>query len=120
MKAVSGLMVNFFRREIPGGCLSNVQLGGLADLIGSKAGSLRTSYLSLPPFLGVAFKSFWNPVIERVGSKLALWKLNYLSLGGLITLIKLVLWNLLIYFISVFKFSLMVAKRIERLQHEFL
>lgn len=59
-----------------------------ADLRGFEAGSLLTSYLALPLCLGVASKGFWNPVVESLENKLALWKANNLSLRDRITLIK--------------------------------
>ena len=70
--------------------------------------------------LGAPPKHLWSPVIERLEKKLALWKANYLSLGGRITLIKSVLSNLLIYFLSLYKCLMENIKHIEKLQRDFL
>lgn len=71
----------------------NSQFGAFVDLMGCKAGSLPTSYLGRLLYLESVSKDLWNPVIERherkLERKLASWKTNYLSMGGCITLIKL-------------------------------
>ena len=48
------------------------------------------------------------------------WKANYLSIGGMITLIKLTLSNQPVYYFSLFKCPVSVIKRLKRLQREFL
>ena len=58
--------------------------------------------------------------MERVDNKLALWKANYLSIEGNVTLIKSVLSNLPVYFIYILKCLVSVVKRIEKLQRDFL
>lgn len=52
--------------------------------------------------------------------KLSSWKATYLSLGGIITLIKAALANLPINFMSLFKCPMEVVSRIEKLQQDFL
>lgn len=47
------------------------------------------------------------------------WKANYLSIGGRVTLIKSVLSNLPVYYISIFRCPTSIIKRLERLQREF-
>ena len=96
------------------------RLTRLANLFGCKAGSLPSSYLGPPLCCGVASKSLWFPVIERMEKKLSLWKANYLSFGRRITLIKASLADLSIYFTSFFKCPMEVIKHIEKLQRDFL
>ena len=103
-EAVSGLRVNFFQSEMIGVRVDEDRLAILADLFGCRAGSLPSSYLGLPLCHSSASKSMSQPVLERIERKLTLWKANYLSLGGRITLIIAALANLPIY----------VLERIER------
>ena len=63
---------------------------------------------------------FWDPVIERISSRLDGWQKAYLSFGGRITLIQSCLTHMPCYFLSLFKFPASVAAKIERLQREFL
>ena len=60
-------------------------------------------YLGLPVGANPKSKAVWNPIIEKFESKLTSWKGQYLSSGGRITLIKLTLSNLPVYYISMFK-----------------
>ena len=90
---MSGLRLNF-KSAIIGVRVNEDRLAMFADLFGCKVGSL---------CLGLASKSLWQPILERMEKKLSLWKANYLSLGGKITLIKAALANLPIYFMSLLK-----------------
>ena len=57
---------------------------------------------------------------ERMRRRLALWKRQYISKGGRITLIKSTLANMPIYQLSLFQMPKIVAKRFEKLQRDFL
>ncbi|RVX19303.1 putative serine/threonine protein phosphatase 2A regulatory subunit B''gamma [Vitis vinifera] len=91
-----------------------------AAVFGCKVGNLPTNYLGLP--LGASHKScrVWDGVEERFKRKLAMWKKQYLSKGGRLTLIKSTLSNLLIYFMSLFVIPRKVRLRLEKIQREFL
>ena len=52
--------------------------------------------------------------------RLALWKRQYLSKGGRITLIKSTLASMPIYQLSLFRMPKLVAKRLEKLRRDFL
>ena len=120
LEAVSGLRVNFFKSEMIGVRVEDTHLASLADILGCKVGSLPSSYLGLPLCIEVASKALRSPMIERMEKRLSLWKANYLSLGGRITLIKAALANLPIYFMSMFRCPMEVIKHFEKLQRDFL
>lgn len=92
----------------------------LADIFECKAGSFPSTYLGLSLCHGTPTKSLWYLVIERMEKKLSLWKANYLSLGGIITLIKAALANLPIYLMSLSKCPREIINQIEKLQWNFL
>ena len=52
--------------------------------------------------------------------ELSIWKANYLSIGGRVTLIKFVLANLPVYFLSMFKCPVSIINLIEKLRQDFL
>ena len=118
-KAVSGLKINLGKSElVPVGVVINFDL--FLAVLGCKQGSLPMKYLGLP--LGAKFKNktIWNPILEKMERRLAGWKRLYLSKGGRVTLIKSTLSNLPTYFLSLFPIPASVAKRIEKLQWNFI
>ncbi|RVW24673.1 hypothetical protein CK203_082175 [Vitis vinifera] len=86
-EAASGLRINLDKSEIfPVGEVEEVE--ELVVELRCRVGSLPSSYLGLP--LGAHHNSLsvWDGVEERVRRRLALWKRQYISKGGRITLIK--------------------------------
>jgi hypothetical protein len=118
-EAVSGLRINLGKSElVPIGEVDDVE--SLAHILGYRIGSLPMTYLGLP--FGASFKSLpiWNGVIEKVERRLASWEKLYLSKGGRVTLIHSTLSSIPTYYLSLFPVPLSVAKKLERLQREFL
>ncbi|XP_028066481.1 uncharacterized protein LOC114269378 [Camellia sinensis] len=65
-------------------------------------------------------QSTWNPVVQKVKKKLSSWKRKLLSYVGRLTVIKAVLGNLPIYFLSLFRMPKSVVKALDKLQSSFL
>ena len=99
------------------GCVENVE--ALATKLGCKVGSLPSSYLGLP--LGASFKFVpaWDGVEKRFRKRLAMWKIQYISKEGRLTLIQSTLVSLPIYFVSVFTLLRTVRLRLEKIQRDF-
>ncbi|KAJ9691054.1 hypothetical protein PVL29_013294 [Vitis rotundifolia] len=118
-EACSGLRINLEKSElISVGRVHDIE--GLALELGCKVGGLPSSYLGLP--LGAPFNSLavWDGVEERFRRKLAMWKRQYISKGGRLTLIRSTLSSMPIYFMSLFHLPRKVRLRLEKIQRDFL
>ena len=61
-----------------------------------------------------------DSIEEKIHKRLALWKINFISKGGRITLIKSTVASLLFYQMSLIRMSSAVTKRLEKLQRCFV
>ena len=95
------------------GRVENVEL--LALELGCKVGALPSTYLGLP--LGASHKSVvvWDGVKERIRKRLALWKRQFISKGGRITLIWSTLVSMPIYLMSLLRMPRVVKLRLEQI-----
>ncbi|RVX23538.1 putative ribonuclease H protein [Vitis vinifera] len=71
-------------------------------------------FIGAAPWAPNRASSVWDGVEERMRRKLALWKHQYLSKGGRITLIKSTLSSIPLYQMSVFRMPKSVVRRIEK------
>ena len=62
----------------------------------------------------------WDGVEERFQRRLALWKRQYISKGGRLTLIRSTLSNMPIYYMSILRMPRLVRLRLEQIQRDFL
>lgn len=95
-------------------------LDELAVIMCCGIGSFPTTYLGLP--LGAKYKSAvaWNGVIEKVEKRLATWQMQYLSMGGRLTLINSVLDSIPTYIMSLFPMPSKVQKHLDKVGRSFL
>ena len=115
----SGLKINLEKSElISMGRVHDIEV--LALELGYKVGGLPSCYLGLP--LGAPFKSMvlWDGVEERFRRRLAMWKRQYVSKGGRLTLIQSTLSSMPIYFMSFFYLPRKARLRLEKIQRDFL
>ena len=98
-EAALGLRINLAKSEIIP--VEEVEeILEMAVELGCKVGQLPSTYLGLPRLpLGAPNKAVcvWDGVEERMRWKLALWKRQYISKGGRITLIKSTLASMPLY-----------------------
>ena len=110
----SGLKINLDKSELNlVGEVDNAS--ALAAKLECKTGSLPSTYLCLP--LGANHKSVvvWDSIEEQLCKRLALWKCNYISKGGRLTLMKSTLAGLPLY--NVFVNNVVsCAKRLDKVQ----
>lgn len=72
--------------------------------------------------LGAKYRSIliWDPLLDKVGRRLALWKSCYLSKGGRLVLIKSTLQNLPVYILYCRLMPVTVVYEVERIIRRFL
>lgn len=85
-----------------------------------KCQKLPIKYLGLPLGVNTKRSNSWQPVVDKIKSKLILSERKLLSFAGRVTLIKYVLSNLPCYYLSLFKLPKGVAKTIDGMQATFL
>ncbi|RVX05715.1 putative ribonuclease H protein [Vitis vinifera] len=117
---LSRLRTNLCKSTLSGINISNDQTTRPASLLDYVVSKWPLTYLGLPLRRNPNSFSFWEPVLDRVSSKLDGWKKAFLSLGGRITLIQSSLTHIPSYFLSLFKIPISIALRIEKLQRDFL
>nr|GEZ94690.1 RNA-directed DNA polymerase, eukaryota, reverse transcriptase zinc-binding domain protein [Tanacetum cinerariifolium] len=61
----------------------------------------------------------WNAIIKKNSSKLSSWKARLLSVGGRLSLIKSVLGNLLIYYMSLYLMPTSIRKKLKSMRNKF-
>ncbi|XP_039058529.1 uncharacterized protein LOC120202126 [Hibiscus syriacus] len=95
-------------------------VGEWAESIGCLRDSFPTEYLGLPLGAKINFIQLWDSIVKKFYQKLACWKLSSLSIAGRIVLIKSVLNSLPNYYMSLFKISVVVRKKLESIMANFL
>ena len=114
-----GLSINFEKSSI---IPLNCQAGWtrrMCDILGCSSSRLPIKYLGIPLGANPKRVNTWRPIVNRVEKKLSAWKMKILSKAGRLVLIKSMLNSLPLYYLSLFKMSREVAKKIISLQTKF-
>ncbi|CAN0872181.1 LINE-1 retrotransposable element ORF2 protein [Linum grandiflorum] len=118
-QVITGLKVNLDKCRISAvGDVPEIQ--DLADVLSCGVDNFPGSYLGLPRGSRAVNVVLWNPVVTRVHRRLETWKARHLSFGGRLVLIKSILSNLPIYFMSIFRAPVSIIKAIEKIHNNFL
>ncbi|KAK2388531.1 hypothetical protein QL285_062208 [Trifolium repens] len=116
----SGQFVNPSKSFIYAGALSSQRLHYIANHLGFSIGVLPFVYLGVPIFKGKPKKCHFQPLADKIKSKLSAWKASFLSMAGRMQLIKSVIQGMLMYSISVYSWPSSLIKDIERWVRNFL
>jgi hypothetical protein len=118
-EAVSGLRVNLGKSKIV--AIGEVEdIGALATTLGCSVAALPMKYLGLPLWVLYRATVMWNDVTEQMECWMIAWMKLYLLKGGCLTLIKSMVSTLPTFFLSLFPVAMSVARRIEKVQRDFL
>ncbi|XP_071728625.1 uncharacterized protein [Rutidosis leptorrhynchoides] len=116
----SDLKVNFHKSCLYGVGASLEEVNTMAGRLGCQSGKLPFIYLGLPIGAKMCKIDTWNPVIDKLKSKLSEWRMRTMSFGGRLVLIKSVLTSLPLYYFSLFRAPPCVIKILESVRRSFL
>ena len=116
---MSGLKVNFHKSMLTGININASWLSEAALVLNCRVGMLPFVYLGLPIGGDACRLEFWQPVLNRIRTRLSSWNNKFLSFGGRLILLKSVLSSLPVYFLSFFKESTGIISSIESLFKRF-
>jgi len=102
-ESMSGLKVNFNKSLLVGMNISDSWLNEAATMLTCKVGRIPFMYLGLPIGGNLRRLQFWEPIVNRIKSRLSGWNNRFLSFGGRLILLKSVLTSLSVYALSFFK-----------------
>ncbi|GJZ87560.1 RNA-directed DNA polymerase, eukaryota [Tanacetum coccineum] len=88
---VSGLRINMSKSKIMGVHVDDEKVNRAADKLGCLVFKTPFAYLGSIVGGNMSRKHLWNETVDKVKMRLSKWKMNTLSIGGRLTLIKSVL-----------------------------
>ncbi|KAM0832352.1 hypothetical protein ACQ4PT_064959 [Festuca glaucescens] len=117
---VTGLCVNFAKTSvIPIRCEA-FDVPDIVSPLGAWIAALPCKFLGLPLSLRKLRKVDFQPLLDRIASRLACWKAKLLSAAGRLVLLNAVLSALSVYWISVHAMPAWVQKEIDRIRRAWL
>nr|GEV45238.1 nucleotide-binding alpha-beta plait domain-containing protein [Tanacetum cinerariifolium] len=115
----SGLRFNMSKSKIIGVHVDSERVNRAAMKLGCLV--LKTHFTYLGSIVGgnMSRKQSWIETVDKIKKRLSKWKMNTLSIGGRLTLIKSVLGSTPLYHFSLFKVQMGVLNNIESLRSQF-
>ncbi|XP_071704164.1 uncharacterized protein [Rutidosis leptorrhynchoides] len=115
-----GLKIHFSKSKIFDLCVPEPRITNMTRLLNCASGSFPFTYLGLPVGDNMNRIGAWETVFNKLSEKLSLWKSKVLSIGGRLTLTKSVLGSLPLFYMSLFRASIGVIKKLESIRMRFL
>ena len=99
----SGLQLNRSKFSVIGIGLAAVELARVSAVLATPVASFPIRYLGLPLTEGRLRAHDWQPVMEKIETRLGGWQARLLSRGGRLVLLQSVLTIIPIYFMAIFR-----------------
>lgn len=115
---MAGLKINFTKSEFVGIHIRDDKKELIADTLGAR-GSFPIKYLGLPLMDGSLRIADWTDIIKRIGDSIASWKGKLLLAGARCMLPKVILSNMPIYYLSMFRIPRAVCHILESMRAAF-
>ena len=119
---ISGSQINYSKSQIYSWNCSPIEVQSLSRIlmIDGKHNWTEFKYLGVPIFKVKPKVSSWDPLIEKLNSKIKAWGASWLNLAGKTVLIKSVLASMPVFQCSLLLAPLTVLRKIEALLRRFL
>ncbi|GKC45716.1 RNA-directed DNA polymerase, eukaryota, partial [Tanacetum coccineum] len=95
------------------------EVSSMALVLGCRVAKLPMMYLGVPIGFNMRRCVNWKRVVQNFESMMNRWKAKLLSVGGRLSLIKVVLGNLPTYYMSLYWMPITVQKRLESMRNRF-
>jgi len=116
----SGLKINFHKSKLAGFNVLSRDIDCYTRTMNSSKMGISFNYLGLEVGGNPRKRKFWEPVLNKLKSRLNVWKRRFLSMAGRICLIKSVITAVPLYYLSLYKAPESVCKSIISIQRRFL
>jgi len=116
----SGLITNNAKSTVYPIRCDGLDLQHVMEAFQCAVGSFPCKYLGLPLHVRAIRRVDIQPLIDKMGGKLAAWKGRLLNKAGRLRLVNSVLSSLPTYFLTVFKLPKWAIKKIDRIRRSFL
>jgi len=100
--------------------IPHARLETIVDVIGFQVGSLTFTYLGVPIFNGKPKARHFQPIADKVKSKISAWKASLLSIAGKVQLVKSIIQSMLIHTITVYDWHVSLIKDLEKAIRNFI
>ncbi|XP_057839248.2 uncharacterized protein LOC131049223 [Cryptomeria japonica] len=116
----SGQLINYNKSKIYFFNTDRNLQNKIIHILGCCAANLPGSYLGLPLTVKEVTPKFWESILERMQKKLAGWSGKTLSGADKLQLLSASLQGVPVYFLSLFKISIAMVEKLEKIQRSFL
>jgi len=117
---VSGLRVNFHKSAVGAVGISQLDKCVYSKCLNCRQMELPFKYLDITIGGNPRRIALWDPIVDKIKSRLSRWKGRLLSLTGRMCLVKFVITALPLFYFSFFKAPIAVCNQIRRIQAKFL
>jgi hypothetical protein len=116
----SGLRTNLNKSEaFPIGC-SEAQITEALSIFPAKRGSFPCTYLGLPLHYARLKAIHFQPLLDKLGARLAGWWGKHFTRMGRVLLCRAVLSSMVLYHLAVFKLPRWITRKIEKIKRSFI
>ncbi|GJZ25083.1 RNA-directed DNA polymerase, eukaryota [Tanacetum coccineum] len=116
---LSGMSINIQKSHLLGVGIPDVSVTEAANSISCSIMKAPFKYLGILVGDNMSSIKAWDEIVAKMKKRLSRWKLNTLSVGGRLTLLKSVLGSTPIYNMSIFKVPKFVLNYMESLRRNF-